>query len=487
MRIPNSILLLVSLSLISCVQAQDYPVSLFGIKSDGVSLNTRSIQFAIDYINRKGGGRLVFAVGRYKTGSLHMRSKVTLHLEEGAELIGSENPLDYEREVYTALIFGSGEHDIGITGKGTVDGRGTQVALNILALVHSGLVADPLRNDRPAEAARPMLISFLSCENIQVKNVTLKNSASWVQTYERCKRVILDSIHVDSKAYWNNDGIDIVDCDSVELKNSYIDAADDGICLKSQDQALVCRRIRIENNTIRSSANALKLGTASLGGFSQISISNIRVFDTYRSAIALEAVDGGYIDDLKINGVRATHTGNAMFIRIGERIGGRKSRISNIQIRDVDVEIAEGKPDSGYSYEGPIEDQPRNISPIVITGLPDNLIEKIVLKDISVQYPGGGIKEFAFRSMDKLDSIPELPGKYPEYSMFRELPAWGMYLRHVAHLDCSELKLNCKRSDYRVAVILDDVNHSTFEKSIINEPGRKKPFYFHRCREVLIR
>ena len=77
--------------------AKDYPASLFGINSDGVTLNTRSIQFAIDYIQQQGGGRLVFDVGRYLSGSIHLKSNVTIHLLEGSVLLGTLNPLDYDR------------------------------------------------------------------------------------------------------------------------------------------------------------------------------------------------------------------------------------------------------------------------------------------------------------------------------------------------------------------------------------------------------
>ena len=91
---------------------KDYPASLFGIYSDGVTLNTRSIQFAIDYIHQQGGGRLVFDVGRFLTGSIHLKSNVTLHLMEGAVLLGVLNPLDYDREGFTALILGHDEQNI---------------------------------------------------------------------------------------------------------------------------------------------------------------------------------------------------------------------------------------------------------------------------------------------------------------------------------------------------------------------------------------
>src|SRR6185436_17465416 len=222
---------------LQCLQssAKDYPASLFGIYSDGITLNTRSIQFAIDYINQQGGGRLVFDVGRFLTGSVHLKSNVTLHLLEGAVLLGSLNPFDYERKGFTALILGHDQVNIGITGKGVIDGQGREVAKNVAALVHKGLIKDLFRNDRPEVEIRPMLIYFRDCKNISISRITLRNAAAWVQTYDQCKNLRIDSITVDSRAFWNNDGIDIVDCDSVSITNAYIDAADDGVCLKSHD------------------------------------------------------------------------------------------------------------------------------------------------------------------------------------------------------------------------------------------------------------
>src|SRR5215831_10318780 len=104
--------------------AKDYPASFFGIYSDGVTLNTRSIQFAIDYIQKEGGGRLVFDVGRFLTGSIHLKSNVTLHLREGAVIVGSLNPLDYDQQGFTALVLSDGQQNISITGDGVIDGQG---------------------------------------------------------------------------------------------------------------------------------------------------------------------------------------------------------------------------------------------------------------------------------------------------------------------------------------------------------------------------
>src|SRR4030095_2326383 len=121
---------IISLLFIKCLpgSAKDYPASMFGIHSDGVTLNTRSIQFAIDYIQQQGGGRLVFDVGRFLTGSIHLKSGVTLHLKEGAVILGSLNPMDYDKVGLTALILSHDQNNIGITGQGVIDGQGREVA-----------------------------------------------------------------------------------------------------------------------------------------------------------------------------------------------------------------------------------------------------------------------------------------------------------------------------------------------------------------------
>src|SRR5580704_17719602 len=110
---------------------EDYPASTFGIRSDGMTLNTRSIQYAVDYIHNRGGGRLVFDVGRYLTGSIHLRSDVGLELKEGAVLLGSLNPFDYDKDGYTALLLADSQRNIFISGRGIIDGQGRAVAANI--------------------------------------------------------------------------------------------------------------------------------------------------------------------------------------------------------------------------------------------------------------------------------------------------------------------------------------------------------------------
>lgn len=107
---------LLALTSISAM-AKDYQAVAFGVKSDGVTNNTRSIQHAIDYISAQGGGRLVFYVGRYLTGSIELKSGVTLVIHEGAVLVASPSVYDHKGSPRRALIHAQGQHDIAIMAR----------------------------------------------------------------------------------------------------------------------------------------------------------------------------------------------------------------------------------------------------------------------------------------------------------------------------------------------------------------------------------
>ena len=485
---PGKILLSVILVVTTLqLQAKDYNASMFGAKSNGTTLNTSSIQKGIDYISENGGGRLVFYVGRYLTGTIYLKSNVTIHLEEGAILVGSTNPFDYERNFnWTALVFALGQENIGITGKGVIDGQGFLVANNLVDMIHKGVVKDPLKYDRPNETIRPQNIYFRGCKNIVIRDIMLKDPGSWNQQYDQCRNLVIDNITVDSKSYWNNDGVDIVDCDSVVVSNSYFDAADDGICLKSHDPNFLCRNVWIRNNKVRTSANGIKFGTVGRGGFRDITIVNNVVFDTYRSAVTFAAVDGGLVENILVDSLRSINTGNVIFLRIGARSGTKTGRIDGVTISNVYAEVPATKPDAGYNYEGPVEDLPRNISPSSIVGLPGAYIENITLRNIEIRYPGGGNPHYAKVGLDELDNVPELEKNYPEFSMFKELPAWGFYIRHAKGIIMDNVKLVCDRKDYRTAIVLDDVHGATFSKLQVSEPGsRKESIYSCKSTDIL--
>ena len=449
--------------------AQRLFVTDFGAKGDGITLCTRSLQAAIDSANaaynRSGEKQtVILPPGQYVSGTIYLKSGVTLELSEGCTLLGSTNPLDYVKDPYcrwTAFIFAVQQHDIGITGKGTIDGRGFEVANNLVQLIHAGVVDDPLKYDRPNESNRPENIHFRECENVTISRITLRNPGSWNQQYDQCRHVVIEDQTVDSKSYWNNDGVDIVDCSDVVIRNCTMDAADDVFCFKSHSVDGVCENVTVENCYGRSSANGIKFGTMTRGKFRHFRFRNIVLRDTYRSAITIASVDGATVEDIEIDGLRATHTGNPLFLRFAERREGKGTPcLKDIVIRNVEVEVPLDKPDAGYSYEGPVEDLPRNISPSSIVGTPGHRIQNVLLENIVFSYPGHADTAYAYRgcSPEELAAIPEWERRYPEFSMWKELPAWGLYIRHADNITLRNVTLRLEGEDYRPAIVADDVN-----------------------------
>jgi hypothetical protein len=205
------------------------------------------------------------------------------------------------------------------------------------------------------------------------------------------------------------------------------------------------------------------MGTSSVGGFRNIKVRNLTVFDTYRSAIALELVDGGIMENIDIRNVQAKHTGNAIFIRRGNRGGGTGS-MKNIYISDVIAEIPLLKPDQGYPIEGPpdhlqpgVDKMPKrpghfhlyghpflpyNLVPSSIVGIPGFPVEGVTIENLRIQYGGRGDKNIAYIPLDKITTIPENITNYPEFSMFGELPSWGFYIRHANGVQFKNIQFN---------------------------------------------
>ena len=156
------------------------------MKSDGVTNNTRSIQHAIDYISAQGGGRLVFYVGRYLTGSVELKSGVTLVIHEGAVLVASPSVYDHKGSPRRALIHAQGQHDIAITGKGIIDGNSRALSADIAEQTARGY-AD-------ANAEVPALVALDRCKGVQTSGVTLQNYACPPLQFDHCHNVQVTAV-----------------------------------------------------------------------------------------------------------------------------------------------------------------------------------------------------------------------------------------------------------------------------------------------------
>ncbi|MCC6815726.1 MAG: right-handed parallel beta-helix repeat-containing protein [Saprospiraceae bacterium] len=474
--------------------AQQFDITQFGAKGDGHTLNTEFIQKAIQAAHKAGGGTVYIPRGKFVTGSIVLMNGVHVHLHKDAMILGSITASDYIKlNRWKALIMADGVSDISITGKGIIDGRGDQLGLHIDSLFYAGIIDTQhyyLKERRAWAELRPQIIEFVHCRNIRLKDVTLKNSSCWVQTYEKCNNIRIDHVKVDSDAYWNNDGIDIVDCQNVKISHCYINSSDDGICIKSEDFSLqqICDNITISDCRIRSSASAVKFGTSLVSGARNVVIRNIKVFDTYRSAIAIEATQGGFIENVLVENIKAKNTGNAIFIRIGKVRGAPKAGpLRNVVIRNVEVSVPFDIPDKNYKIRGPMLPFFHNIFPSSITGNPGVFVENVSLENIKITYPGRGNKAYANLPLYRIKDVPELETEYPEFSMFGELPAWGFYCRHVKGLSFKNIQLEIEKPDYRPAMVFDDVHGLSIESIRVRGDKKDSPMFFKNTSDVKLK
>lgn len=469
----------------------DLKASLLKIPADGKTLCTAQLQQAINRIAKRGWGTLVLTPGMYLSGSIFLKTGVTLKLEKGAMLLGSPNPYQYMKANVNAsdkdtrhdnscmaLVMAENAHDCSIENEGVIDGNGLAVALNADSLHHTGEFVDAhynVRRQRTSEVMRPKLFFFSNCKNVRVEGGEYRSSANWDLSFDLCSNVVLKELKVLNRAYWNNDGIDITDCQHVTITGCKINSADDGICLKSYHaESQGNLDVKIDDCDIISSASAVKFGTGSWGGFRDIEIGNIRVKDTYRSAIAIESVDGAIINNVYVHDIHAVNTGNAIFIRLGQRVGDRKGSIDNVTIKNLKCQVPFGKPDEAYDLRGPDIDVIHNPIPSSITGIPGNRIGRVTLENIEIEYPGRATKGQAYIPLWRVQDVPEQVKKYPEFSMFGELPAYGFYLRHIDNIIFKNVRMKLKDSDYRPAIVMDDVENAVMNGVYPNSIFRRK-------------
>jgi hypothetical protein len=472
-----------------------------GALPDGYTDNAVVIQKVIDEVHAKGGGVVQIPRGRFVTGVIRLRSNVELNIHPEGVLLASTDRFAYGPSMRASgWIIADSAVNIAITGKGLLDGQSDLLMADIYDKLRSGALKDPewktfnaWHQRRPVENNRPRMIRFSFCDSVRIQQVRIQNGTSWVQDYRNCSNMLIEDIDVFSNTFLNNDGIDLTDCKNAIIRHCNVNAADDGICIKSSMRSSRSENISVSNCRVRSSACAIKLGTASQGGFRNISVRDIEVYDTYRSAIAIEAVDGGIAENIDVRNIHAVNTGNAIFIRLGHRNNDAQySQLKNVYIGDVTVQVPKGKPDSGYTHDGPelriasnintdtiihgkplwyyygidstAAKYPHNIFPSSITGIPGHPVENVTLENISIYYESGAEKFNEANLAKTLKDIPEVEKDYPEFSMFGELPAWGFFIRHADGITLKNIRLETGQKDYRIPVITDDVKSLSITK-----------------------
>jgi polygalacturonase len=421
-----------------------------GITGDGTTLNTRTIQKAIDNCAASGGGTIRFPAGRYLTGTIQIKSNVTLRLENQATLLGSPNIADYRNmDPFTdgdgdamgdALIVAVGADHAGLEGSGTVDGQNAQLAANEQPFVR-----------------RPFLVRWVRCTNVVVRDIHLLNPGAWTLEFFRTKGVVIDGVTIRSRtpALRNTDGIDLNSSENVRVKNCDVISGDDSLVIKSTSSTAPSRDIIATDCKFSSRGNGIKLGTESIGGFENISVSSCQIENTGMSGIALYEVDGGNLRNVTISDITMDGVAVPISIRLGSRLNvfraGEQPKPTAGRLADVAITNVNAK----------------NIRSIgmLINGIPDHPIENLTVRNIQMSLSGGGTARAADIQLSEKEAA------YPEWNMFgKTFPAYGIYARHVRGLSLQNVVMTTLKADARPATVLIDVE----ESNAATQPGRSK-------------
>ena len=247
---------------------REFVITKFGASEKAsAARNQKAINAAIAACSKKGGGRVVVPRGLWLTGALRLQSGVNLVVEEGATLKFAFEPKLYPLVKtsweglgcwnYSPCIYAYQAKDVALTGKGTVDGNGSNETwwpwcgaprfgyvegkttesqklgsrARLLKYAEDDVPVDE-RKFGMGQGLRPQLVNFNECDGVLVKDVRLMNSPFWVIHPLLSKNITVDGVYVYN-AGPNGDGCDPEACQNVLIQNSTFDTGDDCIAIKS--------------------------------------------------------------------------------------------------------------------------------------------------------------------------------------------------------------------------------------------------------------
>ncbi len=274
----------------------------YGAVADGKTLNTVAFQSAVDAAAERGGTVLVPA-GDFVTGTVELKSRVTLHLSQGARIVGSRNLSDYaahswghhdDRTPYH-LIFAEDAHHITIAGEGEINGNGKHFQHPDREHEWAFWREIPMRPSPMVEISR--------CTDVRVEKVRLCDPAGWTLHLHDCDKAFVHAITIDNSLFWpNSDGIDLTGCHHTIISDCYIHTGDDAIALKTTEDSRSCEYITVTNCVLETSCAAMRLGFESDQAFLNCSFSNITIRNCSRG-IDLVTFAGGNIENISFTNI----------------------------------------------------------------------------------------------------------------------------------------------------------------------------------------
>jgi len=456
-----------------------YDVRAFGATGDGKTIDSPAINRAIDEAAAAGGGTVYFWAGNYLCYSIHLKSRVTIHLEAGATIVAAdpssaasdsghsydlaesnqpwENYQDYgHNHWHNSLIWGEGIDGVSIGGPGLIWGKG----------LSRGWGAGPVAEHA---GVANKAIALKNCRNVILRDFSILHGGHFGILATGVDNLTIDNLKIDT----NRDGMDIDCCRNVRIANCSVNSPwDDGICLKSSfalGYARATEMVTISNCLVagnyeegalldgtfkKFAADAkvprtgrIKFGTESNGGFQNIAISNC-VFEGC-GGLAIESVDGAVIEDVSVTNVTMRDIAGApIFMRLGARMrgpaGAAVGALRRVILSNITCSCGSYSSERGARIGS------------ILAGIPGHPIEDVKMSDIMIVHPGGGTKEDAQRE------LVENEKEYPEPNMFGTTPAHGFFIRHARGVELAGIKIEHVGEDLRPAFVVEDVEGADF-------------------------
>lgn len=458
--------------------------NIFDIRSFGASIdfqdNAEFINKAVDAAS-KCGGVVFVSGGDFVTTTVFLKSNVTLFIEKGSALCANKSGKGYGGK---GIVYAQNADNITLTGGGKLKGNGEFFGRK--PLLDSNMTEHPdvidvvqMRRDaraqirfaHPSKYGGPLYIK--DCTNVNANNFIIENAASWSFRIENCNKVaISDFIINNNRHVANADGFDIAGSSNVVIDHCFVSTADDGICIKNAvwlGNNSAVENITVKNCRVISAANSFKIGTETTFDISNVTVEDCSFFmnDIYPgtvSGIAVESADGSVVKDVTVRNIKMNRVTCPIFIRLCNR--NRAAVVTADSANAVEqgrkMEKGSSAPQDRFDGLGEVKNiYIENVVaddaeiPVIIAGYRQNKkikrVENVTLKNIDMRY--APYKEV----YDKRRFIPEYYDVYPESWRFRNLPAYGIWARHVKGMKLLDFNCTTPKSTWKEKIIAEDV------------------------------
>ncbi len=455
-RYNEKLIMICFLFAVSCCFSKEYNVLDFGAIGNGIHKDTQAVQKAIDTATKNGGGTVLIPAGKkVLVGTIFLKDFVTLHIENGAILLGSPYIKDYsdnthknmyknEPHMDRCLIFADGVKSISIEGYGTIDGNGHPKNFN-------------------KETGRPMLIRFMNSTDIHIRDVQIINPAAWTSAFLYCNEIVVDGIKIHSRVNHNGDGLDFDGCSNVRVSNSSFNTSDDSICLQASQPDIPCKNVVITNCTFQSKWAGMRIGLLSRGNFESVTVSNCTFSDIDDAGLKIQMNEGGKMKNMVFSNLIMKNVPRPIFMTFAQQ----KACV------DAPEEMYPMKSMRDFIFSNMVIDN-RDLNKdaaIFITGITDHYIENITLSNIRMTVSGEGTVEDAKKTVLKEYTLDVLKNWWPEFHLIGTLPSYGIYARHIKGLYLDNIHLTTIKKDARLPIIFDDV----IDGEVSNAYANRKP------------